>query len=93
MHIAVDGRAARRLDFLDGLRGWAALVVVFYHVTALVFPPIALMPHLIPFLPWNGVLAVTLFFLISGFALTIPYLQRSDRRVLVALAAGRFFGW
>ena len=75
----------QRLDALDGLRGYAALVVVPYHTIT------GLRPDLIPFLvgtpllkmgaadPWltklcltilNGESAVMLFFVLSGFVLT-----------------------
>jgi len=66
------------------------MVVVLYHVLVFVLPPISGMSHLATWLPLNGILAVKIFFAISGFALTIPYLQQPDRKILVALAAGRY---
>lgn len=81
-----------RLQFLDGLRGWAALAVVNYHVFSQGFPagPFA-REQLRNWLPFNGNVAVPLFFLLSGFALTIGYMQLGSRRSLLRLAAGRYF--
>src|SRR5579872_4759055 len=85
------GRA--RLHFLDGLRGWAALVVLLHHVFVDGLPPNALMADRalcgkVVFL--NGMLAVCIFFVISGFSLSIRYFETGDRRGLGRIAAGRY---
>jgi peptidoglycan/LPS O-acetylase OafA/YrhL len=58
-----------RLDVLDGLRGIAILLVVWYHlwlVSGQAFGPLT-------FIAQAGFLGVDLFFFISGFCLFYPY--------------------
>jgi peptidoglycan/LPS O-acetylase OafA/YrhL len=58
-----------RLDFLDGLRGIAILLVVLYHewlVSGQAFGPLNVIAQ-------AGFLGVDLFFFISGFCLFYPY--------------------
>jgi peptidoglycan/LPS O-acetylase OafA/YrhL len=58
-----------RLDILDGLRGLAILLVVWYHVCLVsgqAFGPLT-------FIAQAGFLGVDLFFFISGFCLFYPY--------------------
>jgi len=43
------------------------------------------------FLPLNGPMAVFVFFIASGFSLSIRYLQSGDIRFWVKTAAGRYF--
>ncbi|WP_249010197.1 acyltransferase [Conexibacter sp. DBS9H8] len=80
----------RRVGALDGLRGWAALIVVFSHVfnASLIWynpPGIEKWPewsgrwwivqtplHLI----WAGPEMVLIFFVLSGYVLTLPYVIR-----------------
>lgn len=58
------------LRSLTGIRGAASLLVVLYHFT-----------HAkIPFL-WNGYLAVDLFFVLSGFIMTMVYHQKIGKGV------------
>jgi len=40
--------------------------------------------------PFNGLVAVFVFFLVSGFALSIQFLSTNDHRALVKIAAGRY---
>ncbi|KQP97467.1 MULTISPECIES: acyltransferase family protein [unclassified Rathayibacter] len=75
-----------RFESLDGLRGVAALVVVIHHCL-LVVPELAsggpgegsLLADVLKFSPlhlvWLGTEAVWLFFILSGFVLTLPYLR------------------
>jgi peptidoglycan/LPS O-acetylase OafA/YrhL len=68
---------------LDALRGLAASVVVLGHFVRL-WNPSGLTPRtqlllgkvLLPFV--NGRASVTLFFLLSGFVLTLPYKRRNE---------------
>jgi peptidoglycan/LPS O-acetylase OafA/YrhL len=79
-----------RYLFLDGLRGWAAVVVLLYHlfVNALPMGPSA--RWLAVLMPFNGLLAVAIFFIVSGFALSVRYLQTDDLTGVVRIAAGRY---
>src|SRR5262245_43932704 len=80
-----------RFGFLDGLRGWAAVIVLFHHVFVDGLPANDFMADR---LFWariffmNGTFAVCLFFVISGFSLSISYLQTGDERGLARMAAG-----
>lgn len=83
--------AAERLLFLDGLRGWGALIVLIYHVFVDAFPinadvTIALRKLFF----FNGVLAVWIFFLVSGLSISIEFCRRRDRQSLTKIALGRY---
>ncbi len=84
-------RVPDRLQFLDGMRGWGALAVVLYHCFVDGFPagPWAAM-HLWRLPPFNATLAVTLFFMISGYALSVAFVRTRDRVALARLAIGRY---
>jgi len=86
-------RGATRLRFLDGLRGWAAVVVLLHHIFIDGLPANGFMADRalwakVFFL--NGTLAVCVFFVISGFSLSIRYLETGDGRALGRVAAGRY---
>jgi peptidoglycan/LPS O-acetylase OafA/YrhL len=86
-------RGATRFRFLDGLRGWAALVVLLHHVFVDALPANAVMADRslwakVFFL--NGALAVSVFFVISGFSLSVRYLETGDAAALGRIAAGRY---
>lgn len=80
-----------RFDFLDGMRGWASLAVLFWHVFISWYP---ITPEIAGFMKLlilsNGVFAVDLFFVISGFALSIIYIRRLNFQILARVAAGRY---
>jgi peptidoglycan/LPS O-acetylase OafA/YrhL len=75
-----------RLDILDGLRGIAILLVVWYHIALVsgqAFGPF-------DFIAQTGYLGVDLFFFISGFCLFYPYARALiDGRAMPATR--RFF--
>ena len=86
-------RGATRLRVLDGLRGWAAVVVLLHHVFIDGLPANAFMADRalwakVFFL--NGTLAVSVFFVISGFSLSIRYLETGNGGALGRIAAGRY---
>ncbi len=88
-----DG-GTKRFRFLDGLRGWAAVGVLFHHIFIDGLPPNAAMADRVF---WskaffvNGTLAVCIFFVVSGFSLSIRYLETGDERGLARIAFGRYF--
>ena len=90
--MADDG--TKRFRFLDGLRGWAAVAVLFHHIFIDGLPPNGAMADR---LFWskaffvNGTLAVCVFFVVSGFSLSIRYLETGDERGLARIAFGRYF--
>lgn len=80
-----------RLHFLDGLRGWGSLIVVFYHVFVEIYPvsPSIGQAMVHTFL-FNGGLAIFVFFIVSGYALSAGFLRSGDRRVLERIFVGRY---
>lgn len=74
-----------RFRALDGLRGFAALLVVFYHMTvSSAFKALAVVTH--------GDLAVDLFFMLSGFVIASAYAGRiGDGRDMGRFLTLRFF--
>jgi peptidoglycan/LPS O-acetylase OafA/YrhL len=88
----IDGLTPHRLGFLDGLRGWGAVFVLLFHVFCDGLPPYApIAEKLSLFIPFNGKFAVFVFFIVSGFSLTIDYLVRGNPRSLAKIAVGRYF--
>jgi peptidoglycan/LPS O-acetylase OafA/YrhL len=61
-----------RLGVLDGLRGIAVLLVLWYHVWEITF--LSPGPWL-QFLPATGFVGVHLFFFLSGFVITYPFVR------------------
>jgi peptidoglycan/LPS O-acetylase OafA/YrhL len=82
----------QRLKFLDGLRGWAAVFVLLYHVFCDGIPfDAAFGSQLKLFVPFNGGVGVFIFFVVSGFSLSIDYLALGDRRSWLRITFGRYF--
>jgi peptidoglycan/LPS O-acetylase OafA/YrhL len=85
--------SAKRFRFLDGLRGWAAVVVLLHHIFVDGLPADSVMADRVLWAKvffLNGTLAVCVFFVVSGFSLSIRYLQTGDERGLARIAAGRY---
>lgn len=76
-----DRSASERLRFLDGIRGWGALFVVLYHMYIQICPITpgaqSVMKRIFVF---NGMLAVVLFFVVSGYSLSVGFLRTGDGR-------------
>jgi len=84
-------RNPARIRELDGIRGWAALVVLLFHVfwEGLGERFVALRSvFAAPFL--NGDLAVCIFFVVSGAALSAPFHASMDRKLVVRSAIKRY---
>lgn len=82
----------QRVHFLDGLRGWAALVVMLIHIFFDILPPIDIAPLQLPlWWPFSGKFAVAIFFLVSGYALSVGFLHSGDRADVIRIGAGRYF--
>ena len=64
---------AKRLDVLDGLRGIAILLVVWFHIWQISWLA-APLPWL-QFIPETGMLGVDIFFFISGFVVSYPFIR------------------
>lgn len=86
-----QGINAARIYELDAIRGWAALAVLLFHIfwEALgvrfgVFRSVFAAPLL------NGDLAVCIFFVVSGAALSAPFHVTMDRRFVVRSAVKRY---
>ncbi len=82
------------LRALEALRGYASVVVVFHHFALAFLPGLRAemeQPLLAYSLGWllNGMGAVYLFFLLSGFVLTLKYYQTPDVKILLSAALKR----
>ncbi|KTD33996.1 acyltransferase family protein [Legionella israelensis] len=85
-----------RLYVIDGLRGWAALIVYFFHLRGLFYlndknffdqifgkTPLQLLV--------DGEAAIFLFFILSGFSLSYKFFMEKDNRYLQEAAQYRYF--
>ena len=83
----------QRIQFLDGLRGIGALIVclshIFYVFLLKDFPDLAIPKYIIPI--FDGSYAVIIFFVVSGFSLSIHYFHKKDDAVLSQMAMRRYF--
>lgn len=61
-----------RLGVLDGLRGIAVLLVLWYHVWEISW---LATPPWLAFLPATGFIGVHLFFFLSGFVISYPFIR------------------
>lgn len=88
---AVPSRKRVRLEELDGIRGWAALCVVVFHLTWETFG--ALVPALrnpVTGFFLDGGVAVAVFFVLSGEALSAGFFAGGGSRAVLRLAVKRY---
>ncbi|MGC4062621.1 MAG: acyltransferase [Aquabacterium sp.] len=80
-----------RIHYLDGMRGWAALSVLFFHIFwesfGARFP--AFRDPVFNF-TFHGRLAVYVFFILSGDALISPYLKSKDVGIIQQTSLKRY---
>ena len=81
-----------RVHFLDGLRGWGALSVLLCHAFVDVFPVDGASKNLLSqtFL-FNGTFAVWVFFIVSGYSLSIHFCETREGTGLKRMFVGRYF--
>jgi peptidoglycan/LPS O-acetylase OafA/YrhL len=79
-----------RLRFLDGLRGWGAVVVLLYHAFCDSLPPAPGFKLLADYVPFNGRVAVLVFFIVSGYSLTVRYLDKGEFQGWLRILTGRY---
>lgn len=94
IHITENAASTRsaRIEEIDGIRGWAALAVVIFHALPETFSKIH--PELINSLWWffiDGKLAVCIFFILSGDALSTPFMVTRRKSVLDKMVLKRYF--
>jgi peptidoglycan/LPS O-acetylase OafA/YrhL len=84
--------ASDRAVEIDGIRGWAALIVLLYHVFW------EMLGHVLPQIRntatgvlLNGGTAVSIFFVLSGDALSAAYFKTRDPRSVDRLLVKRYF--
>lgn len=78
-----------RLAALDGLRGIAVLLVLWYHVWEISWLPAPF--AVLQFLPETGFVGVHLFFFLSGFVIAYPFVRAQLRGS--APPSWRHFAW
>ena len=83
-----DPSRKARLGVLDGLRGLAVLLVLWYHVWE--FSWLNPLPSL-AFLPATGFAGVMLFFFLSGFVISYPFVR--SRAAGMLLPSWAHFAW
>lgn len=87
----VPASEMQRITFLDGIRGWASVVVLLSHAIPCFLG--SKYPFLnVAALRWatDGNFAVSIFFVLSGIALTINYFRTGDAKVLLHLIVRRY---
>ena len=92
MNADADPVAKLRLEFLDGLRGWGALMVFLYHLIVQLLSNTA-PPYKSKYLAFllDGDFAVFIFFVLSGFVLSIKFVLSPGKYSLTQAVIARYF--
>lgn len=86
-----DRARMERVSVLDGLRGWAALAVVSFHLFWETFGHVdPIYRNVFTASLVDGPLAVSIFFVLSGEALSVSYFAGGGPRAVVVLAIRRY---
>ncbi|CAM3425067.1 hypothetical protein BS639_22025 [Rouxiella silvae] len=80
-----------RVDYIDGVRGVSALMVVIYHFYWEALPAVSDIRSLWTASLMNGPLCVALFFILSGDSISIGFLKRGSYPTLVKSFLKRYF--
>ncbi|MFA6508453.1 MAG: acyltransferase [Treponemataceae bacterium] len=93
-----------KVKYLDGLRGCAALIVVLHHFAASFYPATYLGADVARHSPFDilflttplgilvaGNFSVCVFFVLSGYVLSVKFFKTNDVRVLTGGAMRRYF--
>lgn len=89
--VTVTDSTRHKINSLESLRGLAAFAVLLSHLVCAFWPtlnsgttvPLSTLWH-------NGAFAVRLFFVLSGFVLSLSYFHRNESLLLSAAAARRY---
>jgi peptidoglycan/LPS O-acetylase OafA/YrhL len=80
-----------RKHFLDGIRGWASVMVVLAHVLrGIAIPAAPSYDKKFLLFVSDGTLAVYIFFVVSGFALSAAYFETGKSKLLTNTALRRY---
>lgn len=79
-----------REHHLDGLRGWAALVVLAFHIGPMFFGQSMWWQGLLIPTVVDGTFAVYVFFALSGYVLSARFFRGAGRRYVVDMALRRY---
>ncbi len=86
----VSTTTGNHFDFLDGLRGVAILLVVYYH-THYTNPQHGLPARLAGYIILAGWMGVPIFFCLSGFLISYPFFQKREANPLFWYPTG--YAW
>jgi peptidoglycan/LPS O-acetylase OafA/YrhL len=86
----------KRVYYFDGLRGWASIAVLLHHIGAAMYGWPNFKDHFLQnqfgkilYIIFDGPFAVYIFFVLSGFVLSLNYLKNKNMRSLTGLVIRR----
>jgi peptidoglycan/LPS O-acetylase OafA/YrhL len=88
----MENKSLNRQSEIDGIRGWASLCVLFFHLVWEIFGvihPQLRSPSLYPLL--DGPMAVLVFFVLSGDALSVGFITRPAQGINPRMVMKRYF--